>query len=305
EAVSGFIIGIGEDAAKQALVEGKEEVDGTRSVINGIINAGLALAVPVLIKGGKAVANKIKTPGVNKSVGEVATKEVATKEGEALVNKTGESISEEAGKFTTKLVKKSTCTQNELYNYLLKNSSADDAKKFVDNGIWPEGTPIPKSSSVLNPDGSIDWSKAPQGGYTLRADGTADKKSYIPYIGDVIDRYGKPDGRYTSPVVDGRAYSYSERSLPYIEDLSSYHQYKVIGDFSKIDDYINNCPDTQLKAKIDAMVTKYYDGDYSKLNVYKGTVAKVEGWGSGGAIQDEFPIAVEQLIKIRLLEELK
>lgn len=213
-------------------------------------------------------------------------------------------IPEGTSNLTANLLKKSTCTQDELYNYLLKNSNADDAKKFLDDGIWPEGTQIPKSSAALNPDGSIDWSKAPEGGYTLKPDGSPDKESFVPNMDTVIDRYGKPDGRYTSPVVDGNAYSYTERSLPYVEDLSSYHQYKVTGDFSRIEDYVNNCPDTDLKAKIDALVTQYYDGDYSKLSVYKGTAAKVDGWGSGGAIQYEFPLTVEQLEKIGLLEKL-
>lgn len=120
----------------------------------------------------------------------------------------------------------------------------------------------------------------------------------------VIDRFGKPNGRYTSPVLNGDAYSYTKRSLPYVEDLMNYHQYKVIGDFSRIEDYVNNCPNNELKAQIDAMVTKYYDCDYSKLSVYKGTAAEVDGWGSGGAIQYEFPLTIEQLVNIGLLKEL-
>ena len=88
EAVSGFIIGTGEDAARQVVLEGKElrEVDGARSVINGIMNAGLAIAVPLIIKGGQAVVNKIKTPGVNTVVGEV---------GEKAVKETSEEVTEE------------------------------------------------------------------------------------------------------------------------------------------------------------------------------------------------------------------
>ena len=126
-----------------------------------------------------------------------------------------------------------------------------------------------------------------------------------PQIGEVIDRYGSADGRYTSPVIDGKIYSYSERSLPYIEDVSSYHQYEVIGDFTKIEEYVNNCTDVKLKAQIDASVTAYYDGDYSKIVSYKGKTALVEGWGSGGAIQYEFSLTVNQLEKIGLLKEIE
>ena len=42
---------------------------------------------------------------------------------------------------------------------------------------------------------------------------------------------------------------------------------------------MKNCPDAKLKVKIDATVTAYYDGDYSKLVSYKGEAATVEGWG--------------------------
>lgn len=68
---------------------------------------------------------------------------------------------------------KSTCKNDELYNYLLKNVNEDVANKFLKEGKWSDGIQIPKSSKVLNPDGSINWSKAAEGGYTLRADGTA------------------------------------------------------------------------------------------------------------------------------------
>ncbi|SMC29604.1 Protein of unknown function [Clostridium acidisoli DSM 12555] len=67
------------------------------------------------------------------------------------------------------------------------------------------------------------------------------------------------NGRYTSPIIDGKSYSYTERSLPYMEDLSNYHQYEVTGDFSKIEEYVNNCSDVKLKTQIDANVTKYYN----------------------------------------------
>ena len=121
----------------------------------------------------------------------------------------------------------------------------------------------------------------------------------------MIDRYGSANGRYTSPIIDGKSFEYTERSLPYVENLSNYHKYEVIGDFSKIEEYVKNCPDAKLKVKIDATVTAYYDGDYSKLVSYKGEAATVEGWGKGGAIQYEFSLTVEQLEGLGLLREIK
>ncbi|WP_185959927.1 hypothetical protein, partial [Criibacterium bergeronii] len=104
EALLGLGIGTGEDAARQVLLEGKKEVNLGQSVMKGIKNAALAVAVPLIIKGGQAVVNKIKTPGVNGAVGEVAedvigkgfketSEEVLEKQTKSLANNAGEVIS--------------------------------------------------------------------------------------------------------------------------------------------------------------------------------------------------------------------
>lgn len=201
-------------------------------------------------------------------------------------------------------LKETTCTSDELYIYL-KNIDTDYAETFLKTGEWPDEVQIPKNASVLNKDGSINWTKAAKGGYKLDKDGNPIKEKFIPKIGEVIDRYGPANGRYTSPIIDGKSFEYTERSLPYVENLSNYHKYEVIGDFSKIEEYVKNCPDAKLKVKIDATVTAYYDGDYSKLVSYKGEAATVEGWGKGGAIQYEFSLTVEQLEGLGLLREIK
>ncbi len=61
------------------------------------------------------------------------------------------------------LWRKSACSNDELYNYLLKNVNSDVANNFLKEGIWLEGIQIPKNSAVLNRDGSINWSKAVEG----------------------------------------------------------------------------------------------------------------------------------------------
>ena len=208
-------------------------------------------------------------------------------------------------KTISELIKETTCNDDMLYKYLSKHVGTEEAEDFVKNGKWPDGIQIPKNSSVLNADGSINWSKAAEGGYTLDTNGNAIKESFTPQIGEVIDRYGQANGRYTSPVVNGKSFEYTQRSLPYVEDLSNYHQYEVIGDFTKLEEYVNNCTDVNLKTQIDANVTKYYDGDYSKLLSYKGEIASVDGWGTGGGIQYEFSLTIEQLEKLGLLKEIK
>ena len=200
-------------------------------------------------------------------------------------------------------LKETTCTSDELYIYL-KNIDTDYAETFWKTGDWPDEIQIPKNASVLNKDGSINWTKAAAGGYKLDKDGNPIKEKFIPKIGEVIDRYGPANGRYTSPIIDGKSFEYTERSLPYVENLSNYHKYKVIGDFSKIEEYVKNCPDAKLKAQVEAIVKKYYKGDYSRLASYKGEAAAVEGWGKGGAIQYELSLTVEQLERLGLLREI-
>ena len=200
-------------------------------------------------------------------------------------------------------LKETTCTSDELYIYL-KNIDTDYAETFWKTGEWPDEIQIPKNASVLNKDGSINWTKAAAGGSKLDKDGNPIKEKFIPKIGEVIDRYGPANGRYTSPIIDGKSFEYTERSLPYVENLSNYHKYKVIGDFSKIEEYVKNCPDAKLKAQVEAIVKKYYKGDYSRLASYKGEAAAVEGWGKGGAIQYELSLTVEQLERLGLLREI-
>lgn len=91
----------------------------------------------------------------------------------------------------------------------------------------------------------------------------------------------------------------------YVEDLSNYHQYEVTGDFSKIEEYVNNRSDVKLKAQIYANVIIYYDGDHSKLISYKGEIAEIDGWGIGEGTQYEFSLTVDQLECLGLLKEIK
>ena len=203
------------------------------------------------------------------------------------------------------ILKETTCNSDELCNYISKNVGDDAADLYLKTGKWPEGLQVPKNNTVLNVDGSINWSKAPEGGYVLDASGNAVKESFTPKVGEIIDRYGPTNGRYTSPVIDGKTYSYTERSLPYVEDAASYYQYEVVGDFTKIEEYVNNCTDVRLKTQIDISVKKYYKGDYSRLVSYKGETALVDGWGTGGATQYEFSLSVEQLEGIGLLKKIK
>ena len=94
EAVSGFIIVTGEDAARQAFVEGKKEVNLGQSVMKGIKNA--ALAVALIIKGGQSVVNKISKTGV-KEVGQEVTEKAIKETSEEVLEKQTKSLANNAG----------------------------------------------------------------------------------------------------------------------------------------------------------------------------------------------------------------
>ena len=203
------------------------------------------------------------------------------------------------------LLENSSCSNKDLYVYLSKQSGTEAADLFLEKGVWSKDIPIPKNSEVLNADGSINWSKAPEGGYELDLIGNAIKNEYIPAYGEVIDRYGSSNGRYVSPIIDGVSFEYIERSLPYVEDYSNYHKYEVVGDFRNLEKYVRDCSDEDLKLKIEALVDTYYNGNYNNLITYKGKVADVEGWGIGGAVQYEFPLSMEDLENLGLIKEIR
>lgn len=253
----------------------------------------------------KGVETVEDIPKIEKGIETLEDAQKAAKAAKAAEAEKAAEVIKRGIKTTKELLKVSTCSRDELYKYLLKNVDSDAAKNFLEHDIWPDEIQIPKNSSVLNADGTINWDLAKKGGYKLDSNGTPIKKKFVPKVGEIIDRYGNANGRYTSPVVDGKSYTFTKRSLPYVEDLSNYHKFEVTGDFSKIEEYVSNCSDAKLKALVDAMVTKYYDDDYSKLISYQGEIAKVDGWGTGGGIQYEFPLTIDQLERLGLLKEIK
>lgn len=138
----------------------------------------------------------------------------------------------------------------------------------------------------------------------LDENGEAIREAYVPQVGETIDRYGPETGRFTCPVTDGKTVSYDARSLPYVEDPAQYHQYEVVGDFADLETYVKNCGDEALKTQIDKYVKTWY-GSYEEITGYKGTIAPVEGWGSGGGTQYQLPLSVDWLLEIGILKEVK
>ncbi|APH44288.1 hypothetical protein BMW26_04370 [Microbacterium sp. 1.5R] len=192
----------------------------------------------------------------------------------------------------------SMLTDEQLQTYLERNypQYADD---FADTGTLPPDVQIPKGPEVLQPDGSIDWSQVPGGGYVLDANDNPIRQPHTPQPGDVLDRYGPPDGRYTSPVPDDGPYTYDQRSLPYVENPAHYHRYEVVGDLSDLRGAFDSAPQ-HVK---DELLAGGLKPEYLGSQGYQGDIAP--GFGSpGGGSQVQLPLTAEQLIALGLLKEI-
>lgn len=229
-----------------------------------------------------------------------------------LLKKAGDKLKEVKGAKTTKiktlqeLLNESKCTKDDFIKYL---QSCDDyfktnyADEFAKTGKWPEEVQIPKSPDVLNAKGGIDWEQVPNNGYVLDEAGNAIKEVYSPKKGEIIDRFGPSDGTFTSPVKDGKAYTYDQRSLPYVEDASKYHQYEFTDDLSKLKEYIENCKDPDLVKDIDSYMSYKKIKSYDDLVCYKGEIAA--GFNStGGGIQYQLPLPVDMLEDLGIIKKI-
>ncbi len=212
-----------------------------------------------------------------------------------------EHIIDSSGRDLSNVIDQSSLTPDQLQLYL-ENADPSGAATFAETGVWPEDVQIPKDIGVLTPEGTINWSEVPQGGYVLDEAGNAIKEPYVPGVGEVIDRYGPPNGRFTSPVEDGVPYSYDQRSLPYVEDAAQYHQYEVVGDFSDLRAYYDQSTNAQVRSQIDGLIDLgYFSWDDLPQS---GQIAP--GFGDvGGGTQVQLPLSVEILEALGVLREVK
>jgi len=175
---------------------------------------------------------------------------------------------------------------------------ADD---FLATGVWPDGVQVPRGPWVLDPGlpTVVDW--PPAGGFVTDAAGNPISQPFVPSIGEVFDRYGPPDGRFTSPLVDGAPVPYGERSLPYVEDPAQYHTYEVTGDLSNIEYYYDQAP-ANVQTHVDDIMEQFglSWGDLS--TAYEGRTAAWFG-ESGGGVQVQWPLGIDMLVDLGILAE--
>lgn len=163
---------------------------------------------------------------------------------------------------------------------------------------------IPRPET-LNDQGRIDWSQAPNDGFTLDADGNAIRFDHVPQVGDRFDRYGPPDGRFVSPIPEDGPFSYDSRSLPYTENPAAYHEYvwtrspaDVHGAYADLD--------AERRAIVDEALDTYGLTLDDLTSVARGEAAPIPAWGtSGGATQDMLPTSVDVFGTLGMIEEVR
>lgn len=212
------------------------------------------------------------------------------------------------GKNVGHLVAESGLSPTQLHDYLESQWPRDGAlaRAFESSGVWPHDVQIPKGPEVLTADGKINWDGVDNDGFASRGDGTVDRAPYAPPVGSVLDRYGPPDGRFTSPVPDEGPYPYDERGLPYLEDANQYHQYEVVHDVGDLRGAYDAL-DGDHKELVDALLQqrKKTADDLGSLGAYRGEIAAVGRFGSpGGGVQVQLPLPVEILQVLGVLREI-
>jgi hypothetical protein len=198
----------------------------------------------------------------------------------------------------------------DLMNNVNKSGLSADEKvlanieiynKALEQGIKID-TQVIASPKFIDSTGRIKWPE--QSGYTIDSiTGKAIKHEVVPQKGNIIDRYGTPDGTFTSPIINNDSIPYEQRALPYLDNMNAYHQYEVTRDFSQLSDAIKNCKDKDLVELINADALRY-GIDLNNLKTYGGEIAPAFD-AIGGGTQWQLPLSVQYLKKLGFLKEIK
>ena len=176
----------------------------------------------------------------------------------------------------------------DRYNAKNKGMVTNYALEYKNKGKWPDDVQIPRQESFLDKNGCIDWETwAPNGG---REGVVLKGEDFSPHKGSLIDRYGAPDGRYVSPIIDGKPYSYEQRSLPFVEDARQYHVYEV--QYDSIFECINNIKDEKIRM---ALLSEYKTIAFSNEKfIFSSSKIAPAFNQQGGGIQYEFGFNIKK-----------
>lgn len=148
-----------------------------------------------------------------------------------------------------------------------------------------DGKPVPvRSRSFVDAEGRIKWPNVD--GFVTDSAGNPITQPANLKAGQVIDRYGGPYGRFTSPLENGEMLPYTSRGLPYPEGYQPYHKYEVVQDLTEenIIKAFEKAPQDVKDAFIDAMENRGFSLP-DLANIRKGEIAEVFGTGGGTQIQ--------------------
>lgn len=132
-------------------------------------------------------------------------------------------------------------------------------------------------------------------------DGRALTREPVPAGAEVWDMYGPVNTRYVYLVENGQPAAYPERSLPWVENPSAYHQFIVIGDCVHVRAAYERSGDAALRRDLDDLVDiGYYRWDEP---IYSGRVAPAFG-EPGGATQLVLPLPLSFYLRLGVVREL-
>ena len=171
----------------------------------------------------------------------------------------------------------------------------------ADDGFDGRKTPV-RSRSYVDSEGHIKWPEKGDG-FVLDSAGNPITQPANLEAGDIIDRYGHPYGRFTSPVGEEEIIAFNKRGLPYPEGYQDYHQYRVIHDLtrSNIEVAFNNAS-PELRKYLTKSLSKYGNPIDVLSNIRKGEIAMV--FGAGGGTQIQLGSNLEYYKALNLLKEL-
>ena len=203
-----------------------------------------------------------------------------------------------------------------------------ELQKLLENSNYKTDLNVPSDVQYVekfDSDGKVHYNWPPKLGFE---EGTIKSISRTDGLPDTWDRYGYLGGTNFSDVPPTGSYSYSERSIPYIENKEAYHTgtFNNATYFDKIDAIKNGDMDALNKILSDEG-TKTVDSSYfialqneyndylektvnqveSDVDITYGLKGSVAAWGdmSGGAGQFVTPLSGISLEKLGILNERK
>ena len=196
--------------------------------------------------------------------------------------------------------------ESSKFDNYLRKEYAQQGKYFAERITMPngkraylsadvfEGKQVPvRSRDFVDAQGNIKWPPEGTDGFVLDSAGNPITKPANLKVGQVIDRFGNPYGRFTSPVDNGEILPFNTRGLPYPEGYQVYHQYEVVKDITK-ENIRRAFKEASHNTQIDIMntLTDYNLNLDDIADIRQGQIAKVFGQGGGTQIQFKTSLSI-------------